>query len=306
MNITVSIIIVNFNTAELLKNCIKSIKQKTLTVTYEIIVIDNNSSDNSTEMLKELYPDVLLISLKENVGFGKANNLGAKSARGNYLFFLNSDTYLINDAISMLVSFMESNPQCGISGGNITDFSGKPIHSFYKYLPSPFSDIFILFKKIPRLLYGKNWFYNFTDSPIKVAYITGADMMIGAELFSKLGGFDPEFFLYYEETELTNRIRKAGYYAYSIPGAAIAHKKGSSFQYLENANFLFYQSKYYYLKKVYGRYAVFTSHFIFSLVCFTKIFFYFIFNKQNSLKKYLVIKDIDSEIFHLFLDKKTI
>jgi GT2 family glycosyltransferase len=267
----VSIIIVNYNTSDLLKYCIVSIKEKTKRASYEIIVIDNKSSDDSITMIKQYYPDILLIESEKNLGFGNANNFAAKSASGKYLFFLNSDTFLRNDALSVLVEFMEMTPNCGICGANITGFEGNPIHSFSKVFPSPFSDFFLIFRKLPRFLYGKNWQYNFTEKPMQVAYITGADLLIRANIFRSQNGFDPEFFMYYEETELTYRVKKTGCLVYNVPAASIAHKKGASLQFLDSTNEIFYHSKYYYLKKIYGKKLTCVAHLVFLLVYCCKI-----------------------------------
>jgi GT2 family glycosyltransferase len=135
MSFDVSIIIVNYNTSILLKNCIASVFAETKRISFEIIVVDNNSSDDSVSMMKSEYPDVMLLAKNENAGFGRANNEAALTAAGKYLFFLNSDTYLRNDAISILFEFMELNSECGICGANLTDFEGNPIHSFDRRFP---------------------------------------------------------------------------------------------------------------------------------------------------------------------------
>jgi GT2 family glycosyltransferase len=301
MNTAVSIIIVNYNTSDLLKTCIASIKEKTKNVSYEIIVIDNKSSDDSVAMMKQQYPDVLLIESEENLGFGRANNLASKSASGKYLFFLNSDTFLRNDALSILVEFMEENSGCGICGGNVTDFEGTPIHSFSKALPSPCSDFFLIFRKLPQLLYGKNWQYNFTEKPMPVAYVTGADLLIRTDIFRSCDGFDPEFFMYYEETELTHRVQKAGYSVYSVPSASIAHKKGASLQFLDNTNETFYHSKYYYLKKIYGKGLTYLAHYIFILVYYCKILRRILKNRDDYVNKHKKAVSTAGKIFNQFV-----
>jgi GT2 family glycosyltransferase len=298
MSIDVSIIIVNYNTSGLLMDCISSIYKKSKQISFEIIVIDNNSSDNSVLMVQNTYPEVILVALKENIGFGKANNKASLLASGKYLFFLNSDTYLRNDAISVLYQFMEAAPECGICGGNLTDFSGNPIHSFDKCFPGIFSDIFLLFKKLPRLLYGKNWFYNYTRTPMPVAYITGADMMIRSHLFAELKGFDPFFFMYYEETELTVRVKKLGHYVYSIPGACIAHKKGASLQYNAGVGKSYYISKYYYINKVFGIYHLNIAHIFFMLICVIKIVSFTIRKKIELRKRYRSIMVIAHAVYN--------
>lgn len=115
----VSVIIVSYNTCDLLKKCICSILEKTKGVSFEIIVVDNHSSDESVKVITESFPEVKIISLEENLGFGRANNWGSYKSIGKYLFFLNPDTILLNDAISILVEFLSKNPEIAIVGGNL-------------------------------------------------------------------------------------------------------------------------------------------------------------------------------------------
>jgi GT2 family glycosyltransferase len=261
----VSVIITNYNTKELLQNCIESIVQKTIGITYEIIVVDNHSSDDSTAMIKERFPAVLLIGLDANLGFGRANNIGASKASGEYFFFLNSDTILENNAVKELFDFLENNPNCAICGGNLKDFNDVPIHSFGKYFPNLFSDIYLLCGKLQKLIQGKNFEYNYTSKPKRIAYITGADMMIRADVFKIEKGFNPNFFMYYEETELTYRIKKSGWAVYSVPKAKIYHKKGASLANISSNDF-FYASKYYYFNKVFGIRGMVISYIFFTFI----------------------------------------
>ena len=105
----VSVIIVNYNTVELTKQCILSIYNQTKDVNFEIIVVDNNSEDNSVKIIENNFPQVILINNSDNIGFGRANNLGVEIAKGKYIFFLNSDTILLNNAIKIFVDYMRKN-----------------------------------------------------------------------------------------------------------------------------------------------------------------------------------------------------
>lgn len=117
----VSVIIVNYNTSDLVKNCITSIMEKTKNVSFEIIVVDNNSKDGSVETIINEFPQVRVFPLKENVGFGKANNIGVQHAKGRYVFFLNSDTVLLNDAISILANYLDTHESVALCGGQLFD-----------------------------------------------------------------------------------------------------------------------------------------------------------------------------------------
>jgi GT2 family glycosyltransferase len=218
----VSIIIVNYNTQALLRQCLKSVLEITKNIVFEIIVVDNASIDGSQQMIKKEFSNITLIESYENIGFGQANNLGAKSASGKYLFMLNSDTILKNNAIKILFDFIDKNQKAGICGGNLFDENKKPTHS-YSALPGIIQELKRLFL-IPNISY-----FNRTNNPKEVGYITGADLMIRSDIFNILNGFDPDFFMYYEESELTYRVKKAGYKVYNIPQAEIIHLEKKSF-----------------------------------------------------------------------------
>lgn len=251
LKIDVSVIFVNYKTADYLKMSIQSIIDNSSNVNYELIVVDNNSCDNSydvVQLFKEL--DIRYISLPDNIGFGRANNEGAKIARGNYLFFLNTDTKLLNNAIFELFHFMENNPKVGICGGNLYSENLKETHSCMPTRPSVGMELDSLLCHIPyKIRYGKRFDFNSSSKPQKVADIIGADLMIRKVIFDKLGGFDPDFFLYFEETELANRVENAGFDIYSIPNAKIIHLEGKSMKSVINMRKMALVSrKIYYLK----------------------------------------------------------
>lgn len=231
MKINVSVIIVNYNTKELLKQCLLSVFEKTTDIGFEIIVVDNASIDNSAEMVEKYFPLITLIKNTENLGFGRANNQAAKLSKGKYLFLLNSDTVLLNNSIKILYDFLENNPKAKIAGGALFDPNGKPNTSFGNFpsLLQEFSDIGFSF------LY-KNYYYNHLavgltcskKQPFIVDYVSGADMMIEKSIFDNLKGFDEDFFLYYEETEFSYRIKKEGWFSYIVPQAKIIHLESVS------------------------------------------------------------------------------
>lgn len=146
----VSVIIVNYNTEELTLNCIKSIIDKTHKVSYEIIVVDNASPTRPQRLSQQ--KNILYIQSETNLGFGKANNLGATRSSGEILFFLNPDTLLINDAISILYEYLHNHPETGICGGNLFSIDMEPAHSFRKTSPSILSEIYDLLNRRNVLL----------------------------------------------------------------------------------------------------------------------------------------------------------
>jgi GT2 family glycosyltransferase len=246
----VSVIIVSYNTQALLKQCLASLFANTHDVGFEVIVVDNASHDGSPQMVRNKFPGVMLIESHENLGFGRANNLGAEHANGKYLFLLNPDTIVLNNAVKTLFDFIDHHPNVGICGGNLFDADRKPAMSYQMFLPSLFWELDVLFSGLPaKWRYGKSAGFNHTRRPREVGYITGADLMIRTDLFRRLNGFDPDFFMYYEETELTFRVRKAGYAVYSVPQAEIIHLEGKTFSGSgERVKLLFDSRKKYYRK----------------------------------------------------------
>lgn len=226
----VSIIIVNYNCSKLTIQSIDSVILKTRQVDYEIIIVDNNSKNEDKKLLIDYCnckTDINLIQSEENLGFGRANNLGAKYACGENLFFLNPDTIIINDAISILHSYLTNNKSAGICGGQLYDFDGNPMHSFSMFLPGIGRDWDTASFGLPTRikLIGKK------DYPFAVGYITGADLMISKKLFEQVNGFDPDFFMYYEESEMTYRIKKLGYKIVCCPEAKIIHLEGKTHEF---------------------------------------------------------------------------
>lgn len=235
----VSIIIVNYHSAGMVIDCINSIYEKTQGIRYEIIVVDNASGDGSVETLRGAFGSgITVIASEENLGFGKANNLGAGLAQGKYLFLLNPDTLLVNNAIQILVDYMEKNPRAGVAGGNLYSPDRTPAGSFCR----EFDDLqteknraswrFLLGERVrAKLGIRRNRplrEFNHTQEPEKVAYIFGADILIPKQLFEEVGGFDPDFFMYAEEEELTWRISRRGFDVVSVPNAQIIHLEGAT------------------------------------------------------------------------------
>lgn len=222
----ISIIIVNYNTPDLTISCIKSIIEH-VRIDFEIIVVDNHSCDDSIEKLKSnCGQEIILIESPENLGFGRANNLGATYAKGKYLFLLNSDTVLNNDPFKWFIPFYESSSEIGAIGAYLKDgrgeytLSGGKTFSIRKYLKIA----------LRGLLRKRN---NKFEAPLKdeiqeVDYVIGADLFISKNLFRKSGGFDQNIFMYFEDVELCRKLVDKGFKNYLIPGPQIVHFVKSS------------------------------------------------------------------------------
>jgi GT2 family glycosyltransferase len=239
----------------------KTIEEKTEGISYEVIVVDNNPTEQFAIDLKDYLDKIIYLPLKENVGFGRANNEGLKVAKGRNIFFLNPDTLLINNAIKILSDYLDANENVGVCGGNLYDASMNPTHSFIPMLPSPIWDLNNLLANIIfKLFYGKNIQYNFTEKPLKEGYVTGADMMVRRSVLDEVGSFDSDFFMYYEETELSYRIKKAKFDIISLPEAKIIHLEGKSISTNSRREGLKSTSKKLYYQKTQSMFAYYCSN----------------------------------------------
>ena len=231
MALDVSIIIVNYKTAALLTAAIDSILAKSEGLSFEIIVVDNHSEDDSERILQERYGGrVIYLALPENIGFGRANNEGIRIAQGRNILFLNPDTLLLNNAIKILSDYLDAHPDTGAVGGNLYTIDKEPNVSFNRVLPSIFDETDqAVLRLLSHLRFGRNNLFNYTGKPLEVGFVVGADMMVPRTILDKVGLFDPDFFMYYEETELSWRIRQAGYRIVNVPQSRIVHLEGQSF-----------------------------------------------------------------------------
>jgi GT2 family glycosyltransferase len=287
----ISFIIVNYKTPTLTLQCIQSIIQFTNKQLYEIIVVDNHSNDGSVEIIAKKYPSVILIASDVNLGFGKANNLASTIAKGKYFFLLNSDTYLLDDAGGQFWNFMELKENLGVAccGGDLFDFDGKQQVSY-----GNFPSIFEAFSILGFYMLYKQFFkrrvasgvYNYDEVIKKVDYLCGADMFIRGHIFKELNGFDNDFFLYYEETELSFRIQNMGFTSVLIPSIKIVHLEGAS-QTHENdtINYAkierYYKSRSLYFNKTHGN--MYSSS-VKLLDCVKEIILFLIKSKGNIFK----------------------
>ena len=231
--IDVSVIVVSYNTAGLTCAAIDSIFKQTKKYAFEILVVDNNSSDDSTTLIKDRFPEVSLIELSENIGFAGANNLAAKQAKGRYVLLLNPDTVVLDEAIDKLVSWADCNSDMGIYGGSnyFGDMSRNPTAGWNM------SSIWSLFctgiglssvfrsSKIfnPESLASWSW-----NEPRIVDIVTGCFMLLRTEHWEKLTGFDLQFKMYGEDADICLRSAAMGKPCVLVPDAGIIHYGGAS------------------------------------------------------------------------------
>ncbi|MDP2685434.1 MAG: glycosyltransferase, partial [bacterium] len=292
----ISIVIVNYNVEKELLACISSILKSKTKVKFEIIVVDNDKESKIEKELMDKFPKTKYIKSKSNLGYGGGNNLGARFARGDYLFFLNPDTKVLNGTIDNLYNFLTHNNNVGIISPLFLDNNLKPFKSQGSEELTPKSILFSqsIFRKIfpHRNIYNKNILNSWDmKSPRKIDAVPGAAMMINSDFFKKIGGFDEKFFLYFEENDISKRVGNLGYKLFIIPSAKIIHLVGKSTKNLKNMEEIYSKSRYIYLRKHYGLAKAFFAQTILSinktsifvLFILALAFFLRIFNIENNM-----------------------
>ena len=222
--IKLSIIIVNYNVRYFLEQCLLSVKDACFDFSSEVIVVDNNSIDGSCEMIKDKFPQVKLISNQENVGFGKANNIGVSKAKGEYILFLNPDTYIAEDTLKKSIDFAERQNNFGALGVKMIDGTGSYLPESKRNIPT----IKIASKKI--MGNSKNYYANQINEnntgPVEI--LTGAFMLIKQKVYIEVGGFDSDYFMYGEDIDLSYKLLNKNYQNYYLGSSTIIHFKGES------------------------------------------------------------------------------
>ncbi len=264
-NYQVSVIIVNYNTLNMTQACINSVYEMTEDVSFEIILIDNNSQDGSKEKFEKDYRIKYIYSY-ENMGFGRANNIGIMLAQGEYVFLLNSDTIIKNNAIKYFYNYakehegkehnfygswlLEDDLQIGLS------FGDEPtLKTLLKSILSPYFRALKLMKKCEKAHEG----YSMYGKTCEVGYISGADLFFHIDIYKKYGAFDHNFFMYMEEAEWQKRVKSFGVRSIIIEGPKIIHlhggsDKGKKISKISSINTLMMmrKSKRYFMKKHYS------------------------------------------------------
>lgn len=229
----VSIIIVNYNVRLLLEQCLISVRRATEKLQSEIIVVDNYSTDNSIEYLVPQFPDVVFISNKENTGFAKACNQGAKQASGKFLLFLNPDTIISENSIRECYNFFEKNNECGAIGVRMINGDGEFLRESKRGFPNPvasFNKLMGLSKLFPRSKFFSTYYLEHIKEKENnlVPVLAGAFMMLNRKVWEIIKGFDESFFMYGEDIDLSYRVQKAGFKNYYLGSITITHLKGKS------------------------------------------------------------------------------
>ncbi len=255
----ISIIIVHYKVKKLVFDCVWSILKVKSNVKYEIIVVDNDEKKEIYPELIKKFPLVVYIKSPGNIGYGAGMNLGAKYAKGKYLYILNSDTVILPGSLDNLVNFLDKHDDYAIAAPQLLDKK----HHVYElqgvrrltFLRAIFALTFIN-KFLPNNLIAKNyWMKKWDKKQIKnVDVVPGTAFVIKKDIYEKTGGFDENFFLYFEEFDLCNRVKDLGYKIGIIPSSKIIHLWGQSTKLNKQVNKIFIQSRRYYFSKYYGRF----------------------------------------------------
>jgi GT2 family glycosyltransferase len=230
--IELSIIFVNWNSTEYLRQCLESVYALTKGIEFEIIVVDNASPQNDVDSLKVYYPSICLIKSAQNVGFAAANNIGFAQSSGKYVLFLNPDTKIIGDAINVMLSHIKSIPDAGIvscrqlNAAMATELESiQPFPTILNRIID--SKFFLRFKRF-RELGGRAAIYSTSKDAAKVDVVPGTCVMLRREVFAAAGQFNTDYFMYAEDIDLCYSVRQLGLQTYFAGDASIIHYGGSS------------------------------------------------------------------------------
>lgn len=228
----VSIIIVNWNTKNILRDCLRSVYEQAGDVDYEVIVVDNASTDGSLDMIKSDFERVVLLENAQNKGFATANNQGMEIAKGRYVLLLNSDTVVLDGAIAKTVSFADAHPRAGVTGCRVlnADRTLQPTCFMFPSILNMFLSSTYLYKFFPKSrFFGRERMTWWDRSDVRqVDVVTGCFMLVRREAIDQVGVMDERFFMYAEETDWCYRFREEGWDVTFTPAGQIIHLGGQS------------------------------------------------------------------------------
>ncbi|MFE3847472.1 glycosyltransferase family 2 protein [Flavobacterium sp. LB3P45] len=228
-----SVIILNYNVRYFLELCVLSVQSALEAIDGEIIVIDNNSSDDSCVMMKQRFPNIRLIQNKDNLGFPKGNNIGVAQAQGEYVCILNPDTVVAEDTFIKVLNFANKQKDLGIVGCKLIDGIGNFLPESKRGVPTPwvaFTKITALYKLFPKSrTFGKYYAQHLSENETgKIDILVGAFMLMKRDLYQEIGGFDEDCFMYSDDIDLSYRVLKEGKFNYYFHETTVMHYKGES------------------------------------------------------------------------------
>lgn len=234
----VSVVVVSFNTRDVLRECLQTLVREAGSVRYETIVVDNASQDGSADMIEQEFPGAALIRSEVNLGFAAANNRGFTIAKGRYVVLLNSDAFLRSGALPKAMEYMDSDPRIGLGGARLVgrDDSWQPSARMFPSLANDLLTLSGLSAKYPHSrLFGRfDRTWADPNQAAEVDWVPGAFSIIPRRVLDSVGYFDESFFLYYEEVDLCRRIKAAGYSIWYWPDVVVVHLGGESSKTIEH------------------------------------------------------------------------
>jgi GT2 family glycosyltransferase len=230
----ISIVFTNWNTRDYMRDCINSVRDKTQGLTYEIIVVDDGSTDGSVEMLQIEFPEVQIVVNEKNIGVAKSYNRGVAQAHGRYIQMLNTDMILFNNAIKILHDFLENHPEAGACGAWLRnrDMTSQVSYGNFPSLSQALIDALFLNDLFPHAGFPNRGIIPLEtiNTPFETEYVTGASMLIRKKIVDEMGFFDETFTSYSEETDFCYRMKhQAKLSLYFVPAAQIIHFGSASF-----------------------------------------------------------------------------
>lgn len=248
-DLTLSIILVCWNNKEYLDTCLKSLYETGMKNSFDILVVDNGSTDGSQQMLVEKYPNVQIIQNTENVGLGRASNQGIEATSGRYVLLLNNDTIVNGSSFDAMVNFLDQNPKTGGVGGKIFNPDGT-VQSCYNYF-STFREEFLIATRLGEIILPGYPAVVNSEQIKSVDWISSACLMLRRSVLDEVGVLDDEYFIYGDEADLQYRIKKAGWDIHYLPQATIIHYGGRSMDRWKRRKMV-YRGKMLFYEKNYG------------------------------------------------------
>lgn len=296
-----SIIILNYNVRYFLELCLKSVQEAIRNIDAEIIVVDNNSEDDSCDMVKALFPDVNLIENKTNFGFAKGNNIGVLQAKGKYLCVLNPDTVVAEDTFTKILEFAESKQDLGIVGCKLINGAGL-------FLPESKRNVPYLKAAFKKLMGNSNHYYAnhlSKNESGEVAVLVGAFMLLKQAIYNEIGGFDEDYFMYGEDIDISYKALKSGYKNYYFGETTIIHFKGES-----TLKDKFYARRFYSAMQIFYK-KHFKKNFFFDMFVWFGIRLVYMFrkvpvNKIKSINRYVLISNKMNDALKSVLTKEVL
>ncbi len=254
--IITTVIIVTWNNEAVIRDCLTSVLKQNC-ANIEIIVVDNYSSDNTSELIKKEFPQITLIVNKENSGFAKASNQAIRKSQGCYILLLNPDTIMFGGSLEKMISFMHNHQDAGACGCKIIDEAGKLMWSCFHFpsLITEICEITLLSRIFARDRFFGNYWMSYWDHSTnsQVEWLTGACLMVSREVVNKVGLLDEVFFMYTEDVDWCYRMKQQGYTVNYLANTQVVHKQGNSSNQAYSQMFAQrYRSRYLFFRKHYG------------------------------------------------------